>query len=134
MKLSSRALFFLHLYLACSMMILACSLKKNAPKYFIKNLNEALFTTCNFTCSHEMFPNNDINTVELPSNFWIQLKCMVEFRHNLTRTCHVEAQLDSLEDDRNIVALCSYYSSDDMILQSKVKGHKAMINSCMETK
>ena len=41
------------------------SLKKHAPKDFIKNLKEEHMTDCNCTCSGVMLPNNDAITVEL---------------------------------------------------------------------
>ena len=71
-----------------------------------------------------MFPNNDIDTVELPKDSWSQEKRMVEFRQNLTRASLVEVQIDSLKLDGHLSVLCCDSSSEDFTSQIKVKGHR----------
>ena len=59
---------------------------------------------------------------------------MVEFRHNLTCASLVEVQADSLKVDGNLANLCCHCSSEDLNPQNKVKGHRSICDTCMETR
>ena len=70
-------------------------------------LTEYLPNYC-YQCGDTLYPDNDINTVDLPNESWKDPKCMIEFRHKLKCSSLLEVQIDTFSEDGAIKLRCCH--------------------------
>ena len=130
-KLSTSTALFLYPCSTCSKKRVLCGLKKHAPKECIKSLLEECLEDCEHFCGDNLCPKNDRTAVELPHEYWRNKKSIIEFRHSLTCASLIGVQVDSMKIDGNLIIMCYYCGSEDVDVNKRIQGCRAMCNACL---
>ena len=119
-NLNNSATLFTWACSSCGKLRILYGTRRLVSKQFIEWILYYL-EDCEHTCGENLWPNNDINTVDIPAE-WKDPKVRVEFRHSLTCSSLLEMQIDSMKVDGDLLKLCCYYGADDIDTNDVVKG------------